>query len=383
MRRRLIAVVIVVFIIVAILVYALAPRSSSGSGGGSSIGSVTVTDTVTYSLTQQETLSAGGSSFVNPIMQQWIYGYSDLMNAKVVTNYIADGSGAGITGILQNTFAFAGSDAPVPPDDLNVITNNTLLQIPETMGGVAIFYYIPGINNATLKFTAPVLAGIWNESISMWNAPQIAALNPNVPLPDHPIIPVHRSDGSGTTYAFTTYLSKTNPDWNTTVGVGTSVNWPANELGGVGSGGIAATVSETPYSIGYVDTYYVINNPGLTIGEVQNSAGNFEMPNLTTVANAAAAFSAQVLANPTFSITNAPGANSYPISTYTYILVWKDQTNQAQGDAMATFFWWVIHQGQALSPKLGYPVLPAGVVAEDEGLIEEMNYNGQAFIQGS
>lgn len=368
----------VIFVLGTVGVYV---AFSKGGGTSTTTSSPSSSVSDAYSDTVQETLSAGGSTFVNPIMQQWIYQYSDLLGAKVVTNYVADGSGAGIEGILHNTFDFAGSDAPVPPSDYANVTGNTLLQIPESLGGVAIFYNVPGINNASLKLTGSILAGIWNESITMWNAPQIAALNPNVPLPAESIIPVHRSDGSGTTYALTTYLSKIDPTWSATIGVGTSVNWPTSELAGAGSGGMAATVAETPYSIGYVDTYYVINNPGLAIGMIQNSAGNFEMPNLTTVANAASDFSSQIEANPEFSITDAPGPNSYPISTYTYLLVWKNQSDQAKGDAIATFFWWIVHQGQQLSPRLGYPMLPSEVVTIDEGLIEQLNYNGQAFVQ--
>ena len=196
--------------------------------------SSSIDDPYILSGPSQVTVIAGGSSFVNPIMQAWYLEYSDATHGVFQLSYTAIGSGAGITNILDNAFEFAGSDAPVPHSELATIHNNTLLEIPEALGGVAIFYNVPGIDNASLNLTGQILAGIWNESITMWNAPQIQALNPNVPLPDHSIIPVHRSDGSGTTFAFTTYLNQIDPSWNATIGVGTIVNWPINEPAAVG-----------------------------------------------------------------------------------------------------------------------------------------------------
>ncbi|MGA2665484.1 MAG: phosphate ABC transporter substrate-binding protein PstS [Nitrososphaerales archaeon] len=383
-RNLVIGVVVILVIIVAAFgAYALSKNGASGSSTSSSTSSPSSTSSVDdpylMSGTSQVTVQSGGSSFVNPIMQVWYLQYSDLTQNRFQLSYVAIGSGAGITNILDNAFEFAGSDAPVPASELNDTGGNTLLQIPEALGGVAIFYNVPGIDNASLDLTGPILAGIWNESITMWNAPQIQALNPKVPLPDQAIVPCHRSDGSGTTYAFTTYLNKIDPAWNASVGVGTVVNWPTNELAAAGSGGIALLVSQTPYSIGYVDTYYASNNK-IPIGAIQNAAGNFELPTTATISSAANDYTTQLQSNPTFSITDAPGTNSYPISTFTYVLIWEQQTDQVQGNAAVTFLWYVVHWGQNYSATLGYAPLPSNIVTIDEGLIKEIAYNGQAFI---
>lgn len=341
--------------------------------------SSSIDDPYILSGQSQITVTAGGSSFVNPIMQAWYLEYSDITNGIFQLSYTAIGSGAGITNILDNNFEFAGSDAPVPASELATVKNNTLLEIPEALGGVAIFYNVPGIDNASLDLTGSILAGIWNESITMWNAPQIQALNPNVPLPDHAIIPTHRSDGSGTTFAFTSYLNEIDPAWNATVGVGTIVNWPTNEPAASGSGGIALLVSQTPYSIGYVDTYYASNNQ-IPIAAIQNSAGDFVLPTSSAIESAATSFLPQLQSNPTFTIVNAQGASSYPISTFTYFLVYKTQTSQMQGEATAYFLWYIVHWGQSLSPTLGYAPLPSSIVTIDEGLIQQISYNGQPYI---
>lgn len=342
--------------------------------------SVSTSATPTY---QALTLQAGGSTFVNPVMQVWASGFRDSTNSAVQTNYQALGSSAGITGVLKGVFDFAGSDAP-PSTSITAnytAKNGPLLAIPETLGAVAIFYNIPGVT-ASLNLTGPIVAKIYLEKITMWNDPAIQALNPKVTLPANTIIPVHRSDGSGTTYALTNYFTKVSTDWNASgTGYGTTVAWPAaGELGGKGSAGVAADVSQNPNAIGYADSYYAFSNK-LTSAAVQNSAGNFEVPSLAGVTAAASAFSAQVQANPTFSITNAPGSASYPISTYTYLLVYQNQSNQGKGNDVAQFFSWIVTHGQAYGPPLFYPALPASVVAVDQGLIAKMNYNGTPFIQ--
>ena len=381
-RTLVIGVVLILVIIVAAFgAYALSKNGPSGNSTSSSSSSSTssVDDPYVMSGTSQVTVQAGGSSFVNPIMQVWYFQYADMTQNRFQLSYVAIGSGAGITNILDNAFEFAGSDAPVPSSELNNTGGNTLLQIPEALGGVAIFYNVPGIDNASLDLTGPILAGIWNESITMWNAPQIQALNPTVSLPDQAIVPCHRSDGSGTTYAFTTYLSKIDPTWNATIGVGTIANWPVNELAAAGSGGIALLVSQTPYSIGYVDTYYASNNK-IPIAAIKNAAGNFELPTVAAISSAATDFATQLQSNPTLSITDAPGASSYPISTFTYVLIWQHQTSQIQGDAAVTFLWYVVHWGQNYSTSLGYAPLPSNIVSIDEGLIKDVTYNGQGFI---
>ncbi|HEY6284012.1 MAG TPA: phosphate ABC transporter substrate-binding protein PstS, partial [Nitrososphaerales archaeon] len=381
------AVVVVTILLVVAVIYIARPFGN----GGTITTTITTTTGGTTGTTQTATitpltLQAGGSSFVNPVMQVWVAGFSDFTNGAVKTNYQAIGSGAGITGILKGTFDYAGSDAPVASSVSANYTavNGPLLQIPETLGAVAIFYNIPGVK-ANLNLTGPIIADIYLQKITLWNDPAIRALNPKVAdlnaTKNITIIPVHRSDGSGTTYALSNYFTKVSGDWNASgKGFGTSINWPASgELGGKGSAGVAVAVSQNPYAVGYADSYYAFSNKLLSAA-VQNSAGKFLQPSLDGVASAASDFAAQVQANPTFSITNAPGANSYPISTYTYLLVWQNQATQGKGSDVAQLFSWIITHGQSYGPPLFYPALPASVVTIDQALIAKMNYNGTPFI---
>jgi phosphate ABC transporter phosphate-binding protein len=337
------------------------------------------------------TIQAAGGTFVNPVMQVWTTSYYVYTGSTVSINYQAIGSGAGQTDIENNLVAFAGSDAPLTAAQAAPYeaTYGPLLQFPETLGGVAIFYNIPGVT-VNLDLTGDIVARIYTQNITMWNDPAIQALNPSVTLPDQAIIPVHRSDGSGTTYALTNYFEKVSSNWNAswTNGVistsgcpcfATSIAWPAGELGAKGSAGVAADVEGNPYSIGYADSYYAFSN-SLKAAAIENQAGRFLVPNLADIAAAANAFSTQVQNNPTFTITNAPGANSYPISTYTYLLVWQDQTNYQQGYDVAYFFLWVVNQGQAYGPVMDYPKLPSSVVAIDESIIEKLQYSGTPII---
>jgi len=376
--------------VIAILVVVTGIYIAKPFGGGTVTTTVTTGTSGSTASTQTITpltLQAGGSSFVNPVMQVWVAGFSDYTNGAVKTNYQAIGSGAGITGILKGTFDFAGSDAPVSSSVSGNYTsaNGPLLQIPETLGAVAIFYNIPGVK-ANLNLTGPIIADIYLQKITLWNDPSIRALNPKVAdlnaTKNITVIPVHRSDGSGTTYALTNYFTKVSGDWNASgKGFGTSISWPANgELAGKGSAGVAAYVSQNPYAIGYADSYYAFSNKLLSAA-VQNKAGNFLQPSLAGVTSAASDFATQVQANPTFSITNAPGVTSYPISTYTYLLVWQNQASQGKGNDVAQLFWWIVTHGQSYGPALFYPPLPASIVTIDQSLIAKMNHNGTPFIQ--
>jgi phosphate transport system substrate-binding protein len=379
------AVVIIVMIVAAAAYVAVSPGRNN---------TTTQTTTNTAATTYYPlTLQAGGSTFVNPLMQDWAIAFQQYTNNAVKTNYQALGSGAGITGILKGTFEFAGSDAPVPASQFtqNATARGQLLQIPETLGGVAVFYNVPGVT-VSLNLTGPTIAKIYLGTITRWDDSAIAALNPGCHagsttcvLPSNTIVPVHRVDGSGTTYALTNYFEKVSTDWNTsfTTGCpcyGTSVSWPSFELGGHGSAGVAADVLNNPYTIGYADSYYAFNN-NLQAAAIKNQAGVFLAPSLTNIAAAASAFSTQVQADPTFTITNAPGAGSYPIATFTYLLVWQKQTNQQQGYDTAHFFWWIVNQGQQYGPSLYYPALPSSVISTDQSLIKQIEYNGVPFIQ--
>lgn len=356
------------------------------------VGAAIPTATAAYS---PQTLNAGGSTFVAPVMDDWVVGFKSFTSNLVTINYAAVGSTSGQKGVLKKLYAFGASDAPISS---SLYTPNytaaygPLVTIPEALGGVAIFYNIPGLSAShPLNLTGQVVADIYLKSITTWNASAILALNPYYTAAQlsYSIIPVHRSDGSGTTYALTTYFERTsnssgslalNNDWNASgLGRGTLISWPSGELGASGSGGVAGDVSSNTGAIGYADSYYALSNH-LTSAYIQNSAGKFQQPTLTTIAAAAAADSAKVLADPTYSITDAPGATSYPISTYTYILVWANQTNYDVGYDVANFIWYVVTDGQAYGPSLNYPALPSNIVTIDENLITELNYQGTPFI---
>ena len=375
------AIIVVVAVAAVGVIFVSMGKGNSSTNSTGSTGTFTVS-TISLDFTSSLTLSAGGSSFVNPLMQEWIFAYDRATSGQVNIIYEPTGSGAGISGLFGGLYDYAGSDAPVSQAYLNAnASGRTLLQIPESLGGVAIFYNIPGVTQS-LNLTGPILASIFDQNITKWNDPQIAALNPGVSLPNQNIIVVHRSDGSGTTYALTTYFTKVDPGWAKAIGIGTFVNFPNTpnpELSGKGSGGVALLVNATAYSIGYADTYYAFNN-GLTTAAVQNSAGVFLKPSVAGVAAAADAFASQLQNNATFSITDAPGASSYPISTFTYLLVFANQTNQQKADAIATLFWFIIHGGQAYGPALWYSELPSGIVASDEKLVGQITYNGQSFV---
>jgi phosphate transport system substrate-binding protein len=330
-----------------------------------------------------------GATFPAPLIQTWTVQYKKL-NPSVTINYNAIGSGAGIQQITQKTVDFGASDAPLTEAQLAAAPG--LVLFPETLGGVGITYnlYTLGISNGTtIRFTSDVLVGIYMGTITRWNDPAIQSINAGVQLPSNQITVVHRSDGSGTTYAFTDFLSQVSPTWASTVGYSTSVTWPVDKsgtgVGASGNSGVAGTVANTPGAIGYVDVIYAVSNK-LGVGAVRNAAGNFVVPNLQTILWAAA--NATGTPNPTdlrLHIVNVRGAQSYPIATYTYTLVYKDMslnpgTSQDKAKALAKFLWWAIHDGQKYAPDLIYVPLPQNVVTADEQLLMSLNYRGQQLL---
>jgi len=349
----------------------------------SSTATITTTLTTYTPPSGKISLTAGGSTFVNPIMQVWVSEYYNLSQsnpAPVSINYQAVGSSLGQTGVLSGTFAYAGSDAPLPATALaSYSSKGPFLQIPEALGGVAVFYNIPGVSTS-LNLNGAVLAGIYNGSITTWNDARITALNQGVPLPAATIVPVHRSDGSGTTYALTSYLATQSSNWRSTIGVGTAVNWPSFELASKGSSGVAGTVSTTPDSIGYADSYYAFKN-SLVPAKIENAAGSFIAPSVPAFSAAAASFSSALSTNATAPIVNPPSTatTAYPISTFTYVLIWANQSNEPNGWALASFLAWVVTVGQSYSTGLYYAPLPPNIVTVDQQLIAQINYNGQAF----
>lgn len=328
------------------------------------------------------TLNGAGGTLIYPVMSSWMFAYEQVQ-PNVQVNYASVGSGAGIAQITARTVDFGGSDAPLTAAEYAALPA-TLLTIPESASAVVPAYNLPGIGNG-LNFTGSVLANIFLGNITMWNDPAIAALNPGTTLPDQPILVVHRSDGSGTMYAFTDYLSDASSQWASQVGKGTSVNWPVGK-GGKGNEGVAGIIENNQYSIGPLEISYEIVNKGLiSYGAVQNAAGNFILANLTNTASAVQAGATNLPAGnaqwTNVSIidniyNDSAATDAYPITTLTYLLVYQQQTNQAKGTALVNFLWWVVNSAQSAGASLGYVALPANVVAIDQATINSITYNG-------
>ena len=320
---------------------------------------------------QSYTITGAGSTFVFPLMDTWRVEYNKI-HQNIQLNYQSIGSGAGIKLLEQKSVDFAASDAPLSASDVQ--NAQGVLTIPESIGGITITYNIPGIDKG-LKLTGPVIAQIFMGKITSWNDPAIANLNPGINLPDHNVIISHRSDGSGTTYAFTDYLSKVSPEWKTKVGQGKTVPWPVG-TGGSGNAGVANIVKSTPYAIGYVELAYVVQNK-MTYAFVQNADGSsFVEPTLDTVAADAAAASGRLPSAEgdwsQVSIVNQPGNNSYPISTLTYVMIYQDMSKinketQDKSTEVINFLNWILHDGQQYSSGLLYVPLPDSVkkIGED------------------
>jgi phosphate ABC transporter phosphate-binding protein len=325
------------------------------------------------------TLNGAGATFPYPLISKWSSEYGKI-NPNIQINYQSVGSGAGIQQITAKTVNFGASDAPLSEQVYKNLTG--ILQIPETIGAVVVAYNLPGIPKG-VNLSGDVIADIFLGKITKWNDPRIVSLNPGIQFPAKDIIVAHRSDGSGTTFVFTDYLSTVSPDWKSKVGKGTSVNWPVG-LGGKGNEGVAGLLNQNPYAIGYVELIYAKLQGNISYAYIKNKAGNFIEPTLETTANAVAGAAQTLPAGDaswsSVSIVNASGDNSYPISSFTYLLVYKDQTDMTKGKALAEFLWWAVHDGQSYSSDLQYVPLPNAVVSLDEKTIKLMNYNGQPLI---
>ncbi len=303
----------------------------------------------------QVTLNGAGATFPNIIYSNWILTYNQ-SHPEVKLNYQSIGSGGGIRQFSDGTVDFGASDAPMTDSAITAISGN-VLHIPTVMGAVVVIYNLPGVSNA-VRLTPDVLADVFLGKVTKWNDARIASINPGVALPAADIIVVHRSDGSGTTFAFTDYLSKVSPEWQQKVGKGPSVNWPVG-LGGRGSEGVSATVSQTPSSIGYVELAYATTNK-IQFATVRNSSGNWITPTLASVTAAAAGAMKDMGPNTDFrvSITNSSGPQAYPISTFTWLLLHKSNSDSAKARSLVQFVWWAETEGQAKAPELGYAPLP-------------------------
>jgi len=317
-------------------------------------------------------LQGAGATFPNPLYQKWLSEYSKL-HANVRIDYQSIGSGGGIKQLKEQTVDFGASDAPMKDDDLKSAPGE-ILHIPTVLGAVVITYNLQGVSQP-LKFSPDVVADIFLGKIKKWNDPKIVADNSGATLPANDITVVHRSDGSGTSAVFTDYLSKVSAEWKDKVGAGTSPSWPVG-IGGKGNEGVTGQVKNTPNTIGYVELAYAVQNK-LPAAEIKNASGSFVTPSIDAVNAAAAASAATTPDDLRVSITNAAGPQAYPISSYTYILVYKEQKDAAKGKALVDFLWWGIHDGENYAKELQYAPLPADIVKRAEGKISSISSGGK------
>lgn len=322
------------------------------------------------------TLLGAGSTFVYPLFSKQFSEYNKLTGLKV--NYQSIGSGGGILQLTNKTVDFGDSDAPLNEEQTQKM-GVPVLHIPMCSGAVVLSYNLPQVKD-TIKLNPAVLANIFLGKIKAWNDPQITALNSGVALPNTPIVVAHRSDGSGTTNIFTTYLSKVSPEWNTSPGKGSSINWPVG-LGGKGNEGVAGLVKQTPGAIGYIELAYAIQNK-MAYAKVQNKAGNFITP---SVASTSAAGNIQLPADAKVSLTNTEAADGYPISGFTWALLYKEQNYNNRSEDRATkmvkLLWWNIHEGQQYCEPLHYAPLSPAAVTVAENILKSATFNGKPVLQ--
>jgi len=312
----------------------------------------------------QTTLNGAGATFPYPIYSKWFSEYHKL-HPDIQMNYQSIGSGGGIRQVLAGTVDFGASDGPMTDDQLKE-AKTKILHFPTVLGADVPAYNIPGVTSE-LKFTPEALAGIFLGKIAKWNDKALTSVNPGVNLPDKDIIVVHRSDGSGTTYIWTDYLSKVSSDWQSQVGKGTSVKWPIG-LGGKGNEGVAGMIRQLPGSVGYVELIYAVQN-NISYGSVKNSSGNFVKASLDSV-TAAAASAPKMPQDFRVSITNAPGKDAYPISSFTWLLIPQESKDAAKGKILADFLNWMVTDGQKMTAALSYAPLPDGVVLKEKEAIK-------------
>jgi phosphate transport system substrate-binding protein len=333
------------------------------------------------------TLNGAGATFPYPLLDAMVKQYekqkTNIVGVMAVQiNYQAIGSGGGISALEGKTVDFAASDAPLGSADMAKAPGS--LHIPETIGAVTLAYNLPGIPTG-LHLTGKVLADIFAGNVTMWNDPEIQGLNSNMILPAESIVVVHRSDGSGTTFIFTGYLSTSSPAWQKAIGQGKTVAWPVG-LGANGNAAVAGVVQGTQYTIGYVELAYALQNK-MTVAAIQNPKGNWILPSLDTIQLAVQSVASSGLPAgdqswASVSLLNAPDPQAYPIVSFTYLLVYQELNvipgmTQEKATALVQFLWWVIHDGQQISPSLEYVSLPANAVQIDEASIQSITFNGQ------
>jgi phosphate transport system substrate-binding protein len=321
-------------------------------------------------------LQGAGATFPYPLYSKWVAEYQKV-DPAVRINYQSIGSGGGIRQITERTVDFGASDAPMKEEELAKAPGR-ILHIPMTLGAVVVAYNVAGVSD--LKVSADVVSGIFLGTIKKWNDAKIAKLNPGVKLPADAITVAYRSDGSGTTAVFTEYLAKVSSAWKDKVGAGKSVRFPTG-LGAKGNEGVAGQLKTTPGAIGYIELAYA-KQTKLPYASIQNQAGKFVTPAPEASTAAAAGVAASIPDDMRVSIVDAPGASAYPISAFTYILVYEEQPDAVKGKALAEFLWWAIHDGQKFGGPLDYAPLPADVVTKIETKLKTLTAGGQVLLAG-
>jgi phosphate transport system substrate-binding protein len=338
------------------------------------VAAVAVASCLALSASAQEEITGAGSSFINPLFSKI---FSDYKAAKV--NYQSVGSGAGILQLTNKTVDFGDSDAPLNADQMKATGGEgAVLHIPMASGAVVVTYNIPGVTGA-LNLTGKDLADIYLGKVTKWNSPEIKATNKNVNLPDLPIVVIHRSDGSGTSFIFTDFLTKVNPEWAAKVKAASAPNWPAG-LGGKGSEGVAGLVKQTPGAIGYVELVYAKNNH-MPFANIQNKSGKFIEPTLEATTKAS---NVTIPASTIVSITNTDNPAGYPIASFTWALIYKEQNYNGRSKEKATavvkLLWYNIHEGQKECTPLVYAPLSPAAVKAAEKVLKSATYNGKAIL---
>ncbi len=333
-------------------------------------------NTTTSSSSDDNALIGAGSSFDNPLFSKMFAEYNKTNGVKV--NYQSVGSGAGISQLTNKTVDFGASDAPMNGKQDSAVST-PVLHIPVTAGAVVLSYNLPEVKD-TLLLSPAVLADIFLGKITKWDDAKIAAINKGVKLPSTSIVIAHRSDGSGTSNIFTTYLSKVSEDWNAKVGKGSSVNWPVG-LGGKGNEGVAGLIKQTPGAIGYIELAYAIQN-NMAYAKVQNKGGNFITPSIASVTAAA---NVSIPADSKISLTNTEAADGYPISGFSWVLIYKEQNYNNRSADRATkllkLLSWAIHDGQQYSGALNYAPLSPAAVSTGDAILKSATFNGKPILQ--
>ncbi|MET4081993.1 phosphate transport system substrate-binding protein [Pedobacter sp. UYP30] len=361
-------------ILYSISVLAVLGSVSTGCGSGTS-NSDSSSDSTNTSGSSDKTLLGAGSTFVYPLFSKQFSEYNTLTGLKI--NYQSIGSGGGILQLTNKTVDFGDSDAPLTEEQAQNM-GMPVLHIPMCSGAVVMSYNLPEVKD-TLKLTPDVIANIFLGKITKWNDSKITSINPGVKIPATPILVAHRSDGSGTSNIFTDYLSKVNAEWSSKVGKGTSVNWPTG-LGGKGNAGVAGLIKQTPGGIGYVELAYASQNK-LSYAKVQNKLGNYIVPN---IASTSAASNVKLPADSKIFLGNTDAPNGYPISGFTWALIYKEQAynkrSAEKAQDLLKLLSWEIHEGQKYCEGLHYAPLSPAAVTIAENILKSATYNGKAIL---